>query len=142
MDNLGFRGIHLSWSDWDTTWLEAILSRGDERLGGMIYRAWQAGARFDGWDEHFQPEIWRQALSAEGLDADFYLSRQRSPKETDPWHVIDVGVKQQFLWREYQSALEGRTSPGCEQACQHCGILRTFDAARRGFSAGEVRRRP
>ncbi len=138
MDNLGFRGIHLSWSDWDTTWLEAVLSRGDERLGAVIYRAWQSGARFDAWDEHFRPQRWREAFSQQGLDIDFYTSRKRGEDEIHPWHVIDVGVTRQFLWHEYQRALAGQTTPRCSQACQHCGILATFVTEHQGLSSKEM----
>ncbi|MFP3897609.1 MAG: TIGR03960 family B12-binding radical SAM protein [Anaerolineales bacterium] len=142
MDNLGYRGIHLSWSDWDTTWLEAVLSRGDERLGAVIYRAWKSGAHFDAWDEHFQPERWREGFSQNGLNPDFYTSRQRRQEETQPWHVIDIGVEQQFLWREYQRALEGRTTPRCGQACQHCGILKAFATERQRLPSEETWRCP
>ncbi|MFO7917182.1 MAG: TIGR03960 family B12-binding radical SAM protein, partial [Anaerolineae bacterium] len=138
MDNLGFRGIHLSWSDWDTTWLEAILSRGDERLGAVIHRAWKSGAHFDAWDEHFRPEHWREAFSQEELDPDFYASRQRKRGETFPWQMIDIGVTQQFLWREYQKALKGQKTPGCGQTCQHCGIFKTFIAEGQKLPSDEV----
>ncbi|MEA3406732.1 MAG: TIGR03960 family B12-binding radical SAM protein [Chloroflexota bacterium] len=134
MDNLRFRGVHLSWSDWDETWLEAILSTGDERLGAVVHRAWRSGARFDAWNEHFQPERWREAFAQEGLDPDFYVSRPRARDEILPWDIIDVGVRRQFLWHEYQRALKEKTTPGCSQSCQHCGILRAFATERQGLS--------
>jgi hypothetical protein len=34
--------------------LEAVLSRGDRRLGPAIYRAWGLGAHFDGWSDQFR----------------------------------------------------------------------------------------
>lgn len=142
MDNLGFRGIHLSWSDWDTTWLEAILSRGDERLGAVIHRAWKSGANFDAWDEHFQPERWREAFAKEELEPNFYISRQRSREEILPWHMIDIGVTQQFLWREYQRALQGQKTPGCGQTCQCCGIFENFVTEQQEISSGEAWRCP
>ncbi|MBC7223590.1 MAG: TIGR03960 family B12-binding radical SAM protein, partial [Anaerolineae bacterium] len=40
--------VRLTWNDPDETWLEAVLSRGDRRLGPDILEAWRAGARFDG----------------------------------------------------------------------------------------------
>jgi radical SAM family uncharacterized protein len=45
-------GVRLSWSDPKTSLLEAALSRGDRRLGKVIYRAWQAGSVMDAWSEH------------------------------------------------------------------------------------------
>ena len=44
-------GIAFSWNDTRQSLLEAMLSRGDRRLGDVIQRAWQLGARFDAWNE-------------------------------------------------------------------------------------------
>jgi len=117
------RGVELGWSDWETTWLEAVLSRGDRRLGPAIYRAWRAGARFDAWSEHFRPDLWREALAAEGLAPGFYAHRERGEDELFPWEHIDAGVTRCFLWREYRRAREGQLSPDCRAGCHDCGIL-------------------
>ncbi len=127
-------GIHLSWSDWGGTWLEALLSRGDRRLGAAIYRAWRLGARFDAWSEHFHPDLWRQALEAEKLDAAFYTARERAADETLPWEHIDIGVTRAFLWKEYLAALQGGLTPDCREQCHHCGILGAFADERRALA--------
>ena len=44
------------------------MSRGDRRLGKVIYRAWQMGAVFDAWEEHFKYELWQKAFEEAGLD--------------------------------------------------------------------------
>lgn len=121
-------GIKISWSAWDDTWLEAILARGDRRLGSVIHRAWRAGARFCAWSEQYAPELWRQALAAEGLDADKLVARERQHHEVLPWQPIDVGVTQAFLWREYRNALEGRLAPDCRRTCHGCGIRAAYAA--------------
>jgi radical SAM family uncharacterized protein len=124
------RGVHLSWSDWDTTWLEALLSRGDRRLASVIRRAWELGARFDAWSDQFRPELWRQALAEEaGIDPDLYTVRAYEAPSADqplPWDVVDVGVSRTFLWREYQRALAGELSPDCRRQCHGCGILTSY----------------
>ncbi len=130
------RGVELGWSDWETTWLEAILSRGDRRLGPVIYRAWCAGARFDAWSEHFRPDLWRGALAAEGLDPGFYAHRERGEDELFPWEHIDAGVARRFLWREYRRACEGELSPDCHAGCHDCGILTTLAEERTGVGKG------
>ncbi len=124
------RGLKLSWSEWDNTWLEAILARGDRRLGGVIHRAWQSGARLDAWREHFRPDVWRAALEAEGVAPEDYVERQRSPEEALAWDVIDCGVTKRFLWREYERALAGTLSPDCRETCHGCGVTATFADAR------------
>ena len=125
-DKARTRGVRISWSEWDNTWLEAVLSRGDRRLGAVILTAWRMGARFDAWSEHFCPDTWRQALNQEHLDADFYAFRERSQDEILPWSLIDAGVTSQFLWEEYGRSLTGELSPNCREQCHHCGILKAF----------------
>ena len=49
--------------------LEAMLSRGDRRLGAVIERAWRLGARFDAWNELLDLGAWQTALAEAGLDA-------------------------------------------------------------------------
>jgi radical SAM family uncharacterized protein len=129
------RGISLSWSDWDTTWLEALLSRGDRRLGPIIARAWRLGARFEAWSDHFRPGLWREALAAEGIDADPYVALDRDPEMPCPWEIIDVGVTRSFLWREYQRALRGELSPDCREQCHGCGVAIAFATERAGVRA-------
>ena len=126
------RSIRLSWSDWESTWLEAILSRGDRRLGPVIRRAWEMGARFDAWNERFAPHLWRQALDAEQVSPGFYTFRARGQGEILPWEHIDIGVTRRFLWREYLRSLEGALSPDCRQHCHHCGIIGAFAQERVG----------
>ncbi len=121
-ERAGGRGTKLSWSDWDATWLEAMISRGDRRLGPVIQTAWERGARFDAWQERFRPEIWREALAACGVDASWYTDG-RAKGQPLAWGHISAGVTEAFLLRERQRAFQGIVSPDCRQQCQACGIL-------------------
>ncbi|NLG27229.1 MAG: B12-binding domain-containing radical SAM protein, partial [Chloroflexi bacterium] len=125
--------------DWDNTWLEALLSRGDTRLGRVIYRVWRAGARFEAWSEHFRPELWRQALSEEGIDPESYIARPRAVDEMQPWDVIDVGVRRAFLLRERERAVAGDLSPDCSAQCHGCGVQVAFAAERAGLDPSHWR---
>lgn len=119
------KGIKLSWPNYKLTLLEAALSRGDRRLGAVIYRAWQLGATFDAWDEHFNFENWFRAFDESGLEFDFYACRERSRDEVLPWAHIDTGISEVFLEREYRRALEGKITHDCRvQACIACGLER------------------
>ncbi|MGI6334007.1 MAG: TIGR03960 family B12-binding radical SAM protein [Saccharofermentanales bacterium] len=115
------RSVKYQWHDTDTSRLEAILARGDRRLGPVILAAWQRGARFDAWQEHFQMRIWIEALQAAGLDPDFYTVRERSEDEIFPWSHIDIGVSQSYLLSEYRRAQLAQTTPQCRDACSFCG---------------------
>ncbi len=124
---LGLRrkGIRLSWQDPKRSLLEAALSRGDRRLGKVIYRAWQLGSTFDAWDEHFNYAHWLDAFEEAGLEPGFYAQRERSLDEVLPWDHIDVGVTTDFLKREYQRAIGGKETPDCRyQSCSVCGLER------------------
>ena len=127
---LRLSGVRLSWSDAATTWLEAVLSRGDRRLGQVILLAWQHGARFDAWNEAFKPSLWREAFAEVGLDPDFYSRRQRSLKEMLPWSHIDTGVNNAFLWGEYQRSVRGEGTADCREQCLDCGVRTAFDLQR------------
>ncbi len=117
------KGVKLSWNEPKTSLLEAAISRGDRRLGKVIYRAWQLGALFDGWSEHFNYEIWLRAFKEAGLKPEFYAQRQRSPDEPLPWGHIDIGINPAFLKREYKLAIEEKLTPDCRlETCNACGL--------------------
>jgi hypothetical protein len=100
-----------------------MLSRGDRRLGDVIRRAWQLGARFDAWNELLDRTAWETALSEAGVDASFYACRRRDEFETLPWSHIDTGVSEAFLRGEYRKALAGETTLDCRQGdCAVCGL--------------------
>lgn len=125
-DHLRRPGIKLNWHNPQETLLEAVLARGDRRLGAVIYRAWQLGARFDGWSDQFKIEAWRQAFHEAGLVPDFYARRPRPLDEVLPWDHIDTGVTKRYLAQEYEASLRGEVRPDCREQCYACGILAAF----------------
>ncbi len=119
------KGSRLSWQDPKVSLLEAALSRGDRRLGKVIYDAWKLGSTFDAWDEGFNYQNWLGAFAKNKLEPGFYARRERSLDEPLPWAHIDVGVTPAFLKQEYQRAIEGEETPDCrEQSCSACGLER------------------
>jgi len=117
------KGIRLSWQEPKLSLLEAVLSRGDRRLGKVIYAAWKLGCTFDAWGEHFNYENWLHAFDEAGLEPNFYAHRERSLDELLPWAHIDAGVTSAFLKREYQRALDGRETADCRyKTCNACGL--------------------
>jgi len=99
-----FRGIKLSLHDAATSFCEGILSRADRRMSKVILRVWQAGGRFDGWDEHHDPQLWAKACEEEGIDSAWYANRNRPYEEALPWDHIDCGVTKRFLQVEDRKA--------------------------------------
>jgi len=106
------RQVTLKWSSPAVSRLEGVFSRGDRRLGRVIERAWEPGARFDGWHECFRPELWQDAFHREGIDPDIFL--QGYPPGTPlPWSHLDLGVGEAYLRGEWEAAEAGRLTPAC-----------------------------
>lgn len=115
------KSITYNWHDPQTSYLEAIFSRGDRRLADVLEWAWEHGAKFDSWSEYFDYQRWMDALQACGLDGDFYAHRIREKDEVFPWAVPSVGVSRAYLWRERELCYQSQTTPDCRTRCSGCG---------------------
>jgi radical SAM superfamily enzyme YgiQ (UPF0313 family) len=73
--------------------LQALLSRGDRRVGALLIRALESSGD------------WSSALKNMPLNPDFYVSRARDYAEVLPWDFIDHGTDRKALWQEYRKAL-------------------------------------
>lgn len=124
-------GLKMTWTSPAETMLEAWLSRGDRRLGQVIELAWRNGARFDAWQDQFNPHAWQTAFEQTGLDPDFYTHRMRDEDEIFPWDIISPGVRKSYLLEEYHNSQCQQTRPDCREQCFACGILPTFSSLRR-----------
>lgn len=120
-ENMRDKSITYNWHDPDTSFLEAVFSRGDRRLGRVIETAWRQGAKFDSWSEYFDLGRWMDAFSTCGLDPHFYANRAREEDEVFPWEVTSVGVSRKFLARERERAYEAVITPDCRKQCSGCG---------------------
>ena len=122
-DALKKSGVAFTWEDPEHSLLEAVLSRGDRRLGAAIHRAWQAGARFDAWHEHYNWPRWQRAFDESGLDPESYAYRTPGLRDMFPWSHISVGVTESYLRGEWLKTLKGEQTPDChKQPCNVCGV--------------------
>jgi len=116
-------GLRLKWHHPGHSLLEAVFARGDRRLGSVLLRAWQLGARFDGWTELLREDIWQTAFIESGLDPSFYAQRERDHDEILPWDHLSSGVEKSFLLREYDKALAEEFTQDCRwSGCVACGV--------------------
>ncbi len=115
------RKISLSWHDAKVSFLEAVLARGDRRLGAVLLEAFRRGFNLDAWSEHFDFDAWMDIFDTLGLDPAFYANRRREKDEVFPWDHLDYGVSKAFLWKENQKAHESHTTPNCREHCSGCG---------------------
>ena len=119
---LKLKCVHFNWHESYLSMLEACVSRGDRRLGSVIYQAWKRGCRLDSWNEHFKFDKWMEAFDACGLTPDFYAYRERGYDELLPWAFIDAGVSQEYLRRENEKAKKCLKTPDCRNGCNGCGL--------------------
>jgi radical SAM family uncharacterized protein len=120
-ENIKNRGIRYNWHDATVSRWEAVLARGDRRLAPVLVRGLRQGQTFDAWDEQFNGEVWFEAMAVEGLDPDFYTTRQRTKEEIFPWDHIDCGVSKSFFWSEWEKAQRAELTAECRTACHACG---------------------
>ena len=119
---LHIKGVTFNYHETKTSVLEAVFARGDRRVGKALERAHQLGCKFDGWTEHYNDELWRQAFTETNTDIAFYNYRERSYDEILPWDIIDPLVTREFLMRENEKAKAAQTTADCRQGCAGCGI--------------------
>ena len=115
------RKISVSYHDSRTSFLEAVFAKGDRQLGAVLLEAFRRGCYFDSWEEHFRFDTWMQVFRDMGVDPAFYANRALGFDETLPWDHLDYGVTKQYLIREYEKAMQARTTQPCNRACAGCG---------------------
>ncbi|MDO4203343.1 MAG: TIGR03960 family B12-binding radical SAM protein [Selenomonadaceae bacterium] len=117
------KSIRYTYHEAKVSLLEGVLARGDRKLSRLIYEAWKAGAKFDGWTDLFNDEAWQKAFAVTGIDANEYNTRTRDFDEPLPWEHTTPGVDKSFLLREYKKAIEGKLTGDCRRGpCNACGI--------------------
>ncbi len=109
---------------------EAVLARGDRRLGAVLYELCRSGARLEAWDEFFDRQAWSSAFEKCGIDKDFYAHRKRDFSEILPWDFIDAGVTKKYLQNEAQKAYAEKTTRNCAQGCTGCGASKLMDGGK------------
>jgi radical SAM family uncharacterized protein len=121
-------GVEFSWNDPRDSFIEAVLSRGDRRVGEAVYEAWRRGAKFDAWGEYFRAEHWEQAFAATGIDAAWFAHREWDTREPLPWDHIDCGVTKSYLRGQWRDVHTVKTVPDCHHgSCNVCG-MQSFNA--------------
>ena len=122
------RAIGYRYHDGQPSLIEGLLSRGDRRVGKVILAAWEDGARFDGWSEHFSFERWvasaGKALADTPVDLAWYTTRERDHDEVLPWDHLDAGLDHDWLWQDWQDAIAGAGEvEDCRWTpCYDCGV--------------------
>ncbi|HEX3566562.1 MAG TPA: radical SAM protein, partial [Acidimicrobiales bacterium] len=121
------RGLTIRWHDPKATAVEGIASRGDRRTGAVIEDVWRAGGTFQEWSEHFDLQLWTDALAAHGLSLEQAVYRHRTEDEALPWDHISAGLHRDFLWQDWRDALDAHGLEDCRWTpCYDCGACTGF----------------
>ncbi len=139
------KAIGFRYHDGDPSLIEGLLARGDRRVGQVIEAAWRAGARFDGWSEHFSYQGWlaacEQGLAQWPVDLAWYTTRERDYGEVLPWDHLDSGLDRDWLWEDWQSAIEPAGAGEVEDCrwtpCYECGVCSAMGTAIQTGPTGE-----
>lgn len=117
------RKIKINYHDPFISYVESILSKGDESSAAILETAYRNGALMDAWSEYFNREAWEKTLTEYKTDIDHIL---KVDAENLPWKMISLAVGESFLKREFDRSKEPILTPPCSEKCQNpCGSCRT-----------------
>ncbi len=112
------RRVEVKYQSPEVSFIEAFLSRGDDKIFPAIESVYEQGGKFEEWREWFDFSRWQAAFDSTGIDPHEYLKR----KENYPWDFIDIGVKKDFLKEELNRAQQALTTENCfYKDCSNCG---------------------
>lgn len=124
-----YKAVDVHWHDPQTSFVEAVMSRGGREAADWVESAWRHGARFDAWSELFREEAWRVAAQEVGIDPVAIAETSYDTSRVMPWIHISAGASLKFLALERRRAAEGVTTPDCTfGACTGCGACPALDA--------------
>jgi len=93
------------------SYYQALLSLGDRRIAPVIELAERNG------------QNWRAAVAEAGVDADFFIFRDRSADSVLPWDIIDGGMKASFFHTEFEKGLREEWTLPPKRAEQNARLL-------------------
>ena len=94
------------------TVIQAILARGDRRLGELLLEAHETGQNL------------KSVLKQHGSDAEAMAERELALGEILPWQHLDMGVSMDYLRQELAKSEQGKFTPMCFDKCKRCGVCR------------------
>jgi radical SAM-linked protein len=91
--------VNIKLRDPRLAFLEGVVGRGGRELSAAIETAFKRGARFDGWSEEFDFELWKNAFDSSGLNPYDYLEG-KSFSDDLPWSHIEMRQSTEYLIKE------------------------------------------
>ncbi len=117
-----YKFVRVKYHEVDNSVLECIIGRGDKSIGKLIQKSYEYGAKFDGWNEHFNFRYWQTAIDDLQLDITKYTNAI-DLKSILPWDQIDIGITKKFLLEDWERAQKVQLTEDCRDGdCTYCGI--------------------
>ena len=107
----GIENVYFNIKSERHSFYQALLSLGDRRVAPAIEAAERNGGN------------WRAACAESGVDADFYVFRDRSHDAVLPWDIIDGGMKEDFFRNEFDKALREEWTLPPKRARENARLL-------------------
>jgi radical SAM superfamily enzyme YgiQ (UPF0313 family) len=107
----GIENVYFNIKSERHSFYQALLSLGDRRVAPAIEAAERNGGN------------WRAACAETGVDAHFYVFRDRSADAVLPWDIIDGGMKEEFFRREFDKALREEWTLPPKRAKENARLL-------------------
>jgi radical SAM superfamily enzyme YgiQ (UPF0313 family) len=107
----GIENVYFNIKSERHSFYQALLSLGDRRVAPAIEAAERNGGN------------WRAACAESGVDADFYVFRDRSADAVLPWDIIDGGLKDGFFRSEFDKALREEWTLPPKRAQENAKLL-------------------
>jgi radical SAM superfamily enzyme YgiQ (UPF0313 family) len=132
------RSVKLSYHDPALSYLEGLVSRGDEEIASLFLAAHRLGQRLEAWDEHRDAGAWKAAVETLSPEARGRPARGFPEGDFLPWSDVNMGISPSFFASELKRAEAGELTPSCvvdcEKPCGACSpsgprIERSFDLA-------------
>jgi radical SAM superfamily enzyme YgiQ (UPF0313 family) len=107
----GIENVYFNIKSERHSYYQALLSLADRRVAPAIVAAERNG------------QNWRAAVAETGIDADFYIFRDRSRDAMLPWDIIDGGMKRPFFEAEFAKSLREEWTLPPKRAQENARLL-------------------
>ena len=112
------------------SFIEGMISRGDERIGNLLLKAYEKGCRLDAWEDHMSFDIWKSVIEEADFDVVQEITRERSADEELPWKDISLGPVPVFYKKEFENSvnrvLTNKCSTKCISPCGVCNVQKSI----------------
>jgi radical SAM family uncharacterized protein len=114
--------VKLKFRDVKRATIEALIARGDDRLGPLFLALHERGVKLEAWSEFLRPDFYEEWFKRNGDARDSSLGG-RNMDEPLPWDFIDTGIDRTFIREELRRAEAGERTETCYDFCAGCGLF-------------------